>query len=87
MTDDERFDIDLGALGGALVRNWLVIVVLMVVGVVAAVGVTVATGKRYQAASAVYLGQPTDANGNAISGINSNPRGAAQIVQSADVLK
>ena len=87
MTDDERFDIDLGALGRALARNWLVIVVLMVVGVVAAVGVTVVTGKRYQAASAVYLGQPTDANGNAISGINSNPRGAAQIVQSADVLK
>ncbi len=87
MTDDERFDIDLGGLGRALARNWIVIVILVVVGVVAAVGVTYATGKRYQAASAVYLGQPTDANGNPINGINSNPRGAEQIVQSGDVLR
>jgi capsular polysaccharide biosynthesis protein len=87
VTDDERFDIDLGALGRALVRNWIIIAILVVVGVVAAVGVTLATGKRYQATSAVYLGQPTDANGNPISGINSNPRGAQQIVQSGSVLK
>ena len=87
MTDDDRFDIDLGALARALLRNWIIIVILVVVGVVAAVGVTMATGKRYQAASAVYLGQPTDANGNPINGINSNPRGAQQIVQSGSVLK
>jgi capsular polysaccharide biosynthesis protein len=87
VTDDDRFDIDLGALGRALLRNWVIIVILMVVGVVAAVGVTLAAGKRYQAASAVYLGQPTDANGNPINGINSNPRGAQQIVQSGSVLK
>jgi capsular polysaccharide biosynthesis protein len=87
LTDDERFDIDLGALGRALVRNWVIIVILMVVGVVAAVGVTLVTGKRYQATAAVYLGQPTDANGNPINGINSNPRGAGQIVQSGSVLK
>jgi capsular polysaccharide biosynthesis protein len=87
VTDDERFDIDLGALGRALVRNWIIIVILMVVGVVAAVGVTLVTGKRYQATSAVYLGQPTDANGNPINGINSNPRGAGQILQGVSVLK
>jgi capsular polysaccharide biosynthesis protein len=87
VTDDERFDIDLGALGRALVRNWIIIAILVVVGVVAAMGVTLATGKRYQASSAVYLGQPTDANGNPISGINSNPRGSEQIVRSGAVLK
>jgi capsular polysaccharide biosynthesis protein len=87
VTDDERFDIDLGALGRALVRNWIIIAILVIVGVVAAVGVTLATGKRYQATSAVYLGQPTDINGNPISGINSNPRGSQQIVQSGAVLK
>jgi capsular polysaccharide biosynthesis protein len=87
VTEDDRFDIDLGALGRTLVRNWIVIAILVVVGVVAAVGVTLASGKRYQASSAVYLGQPTDANGNPISGINSNPRGSEQIVRSGAVLK
>jgi capsular polysaccharide biosynthesis protein len=87
MTEDERLDIDLGSVGRAVARNWIVILILVVIGVAAAVGVTYAAGKRYQATSAVYLGQPTDANGNPINGINSNPRGAEQIVQSGDVLR
>lgn len=86
MAGEDRFDIDLGAIWRALTRNWLIILILIAIGVVAAVGVTLARGKEYQDASAVYLGQPTDANGNAINGINSNPRGAEQIVKSSVVL-
>lgn len=84
---DESHDIDLGWVWRALSRNWWLILVLLALGVLAAVGVSLASGKSYQAQSAVYLGQPTDANGNPINGINSNPKGAAQIVMSGDVLR
>jgi len=84
---DSGYDIDLGAVWRGVARNWVLIVALVVIGVLVGVGLTQVTGKRYEAASAVYLGQPTDANGNAITGVNSNPKGAAQIVQSGAVLR
>jgi capsular polysaccharide biosynthesis protein len=35
--------------------------------------------KTYQATCSVYLGQPTDANGNPVSAVNTDPRAAIQL--------
>lgn len=79
MTTDERYDIDLGAYVRGLLHWWWVIVVLAILGAVIGAGLTVTRPTVYQAMSSVYLGQPTDANGNPISAINTDPRAAIQI--------
>src|SRR5664280_1318484 len=87
MSEPDDFDVDLGAYVRAVRRLWWLVVLLAVVGALAGYGVTKLGTHTYSATSAVYLGQPTDANGNAIAGLPSNPRAAQQIVQGADVLK
>lgn len=87
MSQPDDFDVDLGAYGRAVKRLWWLVVLLAVVGALAGFGFTRLTTHTYTAVSAVYLGQPTDANGNAIAGLASNPRAAVQLAQSADVLK
>jgi Capsular polysaccharide biosynthesis protein len=87
MSQPDDFDVDLGAYFHAVLRLWWLVVLLAVVGALAGFGATRLTTRTYTAVSAVYLGQPTDANGNAIAGLASNPRAAVQLAQSADVLK
>jgi capsular polysaccharide biosynthesis protein len=87
MSQPDDFDVDLGAYFQAVLRLWWLVVLLAVVGALAGFGATRLTTHTYTAVSAVYLGQPTDANGNAIAGLASNPRAAVQLAQSADVLK
>ena len=84
-TDD--FDVDLSAYWHAITRLWWLVVLLVVVGAAAGYLIASHAHKTYSATSAVYLGQPTDANGNAIVGLASNPRAAQQIVKGGDVLK
>ena len=86
MSEPDDFDVDLGAYVRAVRRLWWLVVLLAVVGALAGYGVTKLGTHTYSATSAVYLGQPADANGNAIAGLPSNPRAAQQIVQGADVL-
>jgi capsular polysaccharide biosynthesis protein len=84
---DERFDLDVGGYARAVVRRWWLVLILVVVGGLTGVLWWSLQPKTYEATAAVYLGQPTDANGNAIVGVNSNPRAAAQIVAGADVVQ
>jgi capsular polysaccharide biosynthesis protein len=86
MSQPDDFDVDLGAYFRAVGRLWWLVVLLAVIGAVAGFGATRLTTRTYTATSAVYLGQPTDANGNAIAGLASNPRAAVQLAQSTDVL-
>ncbi|MGD0998510.1 MAG: Wzz/FepE/Etk N-terminal domain-containing protein [Thermoleophilia bacterium] len=79
MTTDERYDIDLGAYVRGLLHWWWIIVALAILGAVVGAGLTLAHHSTYQATSSVYLGQPTDANGNPISAINTDPRAAIEI--------
>jgi capsular polysaccharide biosynthesis protein len=84
---DDRFDLDVGAYAHAVLRRWWLVLLLALVGAITGALWWYAQPKTYEATAAVYLGQPTDANGNAIVGVNSNPRAAAQIVASADVVQ
>jgi capsular polysaccharide biosynthesis protein len=84
---DDRFDLDVGAYAHAVLRRWWLVLLLALVGAVTGAVWWYAQPKTYEATAAVYLGQPTDANGNAIVGVNSNPRAAGQIVQSNDVVQ
>ncbi len=79
MTTDDRYDIDLGAYLRGLLHWWWVIVVLAILGAAVGAALTVNHHKVYRATSSVYLGQPTDANGNPISAINTDPRAAIEI--------
>ena len=87
MAAQNEFDIDLASFLRVLARVWWIIVVLAAVGAIAAAGSTFVQHKTYSAQSSVYLGQPTDANGNAIAGITSNPKAATQIVTSEATLR
>lgn len=84
---DDATTIDVGAWLTTLVRNWWVILGLVVVGAVVGAVVTLALPKEYAATSTVYIGQTTDANGNAMAGLNSNAKAAVQLVSSQVVLK
>jgi len=84
---DDRFDLDVGAYAHAVLRRWWLVLLLALIGAVTGAVWWYAQPKTYEATAAVYLGQPTDANGNAIVGVNSNPRAAGQIVQSSDVIQ
>ncbi len=86
MTSRDQIDIDFAAFGRLIARFWWVVVVLAALGAALAVGVGLAQGDRYQASTSVYLGQSTDANGNPISSLNANPRAAAQILQTQQVV-
>lgn len=86
MTTDNRYDIDLGEYLRGLLHWWWVIVVLAILGAVVGAGLTLAHHKIYLATSSVYLGSPTDANGNAIAALNTDPRAAAQIGTAAGTL-
>ncbi len=79
MTTDDRYDIDLGDYLRGLLHWWWIVVALAVVGGVVAVGVTLHHTKTYVATSSVYLGQPTNAVGAAVTGLNTDPRAAIQI--------
>jgi capsular polysaccharide biosynthesis protein len=83
----DELDMDVESYLRALVRYWWLLLALAAVGAIAAGGITFLQEKTYAAQSSVYLGQPTDANGNAIAGVNSNPKAAQQIVTSEGTLK
>jgi capsular polysaccharide biosynthesis protein len=87
MSSDENTTIDVGSWFATLARNWWVIVGLVVIGIVVGAVVTMAQPKEYDATSSVYIGQTTDANGNAMAGLNSNSKAAVQLLASQVVLK
>ena len=86
MSSDDATTIDVGSWFATLLRNWWVILGLVILG--AAVGgvVTLAAPKQYSATSSVYIGQTTDANGNPMAGLNSNSKAATQLLASQVVL-
>jgi uncharacterized protein involved in exopolysaccharide biosynthesis len=84
---DESTTIDVGSWFATLLHNWWVIVGLIAIGVVVGAVVTMAQPKQYSATSSVYIGQTTDANGNAMAGLNSNAKAATQLLSSEVVLK
>jgi len=84
---DESMTIDVGSWFATLLRNWWVIVGLIVIGIVVGAVVTMAQPKQYSATSSVYIGQTTDANGNAMAGLNSNAKAAVQLLSSEVLLK
>ncbi len=87
MSNDESTSIDVGSWFLTLARNWWVIVGLVVIGVVVGAVVTKAQPKMYTATASVYIGQTTDANGNAMAGLNSNSKAAVQLLASQVILK
>ncbi len=66
----------------ALLRGWWIVAALVAVGVVGAVIFTLLATDTYSATASVYIGQTTDANGNPMASLNSNPRAAAQLLDS-----
>ena len=86
MSTDESTSIDVGSWFATLARNWWVIVGLIVIGIVVGAAVTMAQPKQYTATASVYIGQTTDANGNAMAGLNSNAKAAVQLLASQVVL-
>ncbi|HJW75067.1 MAG TPA: Wzz/FepE/Etk N-terminal domain-containing protein [Thermoleophilia bacterium] len=86
MAKDE-LEVDVGSYLRTLARYWWLLLALVAVGAIAGGSITFLQEKTYKAESSVYLGQPTDANGNAIAGPNSNPKAAVQIVAAESTLK
>jgi len=86
MSSDDT-SIDVGALVLTLLRNWWVIVGLIAVGVIVGAVATLAQPDQYTAGASVYIGQATDANGNAIASLNSNSKAAVQLATSQVVAK
>jgi len=86
MSNGDDLDIDLGIFWRALAQSWVLIVVLVVVGGVAGGLITAFTGRAYDATAAVYLGQPTDALGNDLAGLQNNPTAAASLATSESVI-
>jgi len=86
MSRNDDLDIDLGAFWRALADSWWLIVLLIVVGGVAGGLITAFTGRAYEASATVYLGQPTDALGNDLAGLQNNPTAAASLATSESVL-
>jgi capsular polysaccharide biosynthesis protein len=83
----DELEMDVNSYLRALGRYWWLLLALAAVGAIAAGGITFLQERTYNSQSSVYLGQPTDANGNAIAGVNSNPKAAQQIVTSEATLK
>ena len=86
MSTDESTSIDVGSWFATLARNWWVIVGLIIIGIVVGAAVTMSQPKEYTATASVYIGQTTDANGNAMAGLNSNAKAAVQLLASQVVL-
>jgi capsular polysaccharide biosynthesis protein len=86
MSTDDATTIDVGFWFATLLRNWWVVLGLVVLGAAVGGGVTLASPKDYSATSSVYIGQTTDANGNAMAGLNSNAKAATQLLSSQTVL-
>jgi len=86
MTAADDTTIDVGSWFRTLLRNWWVILALVVLGAVVGGVVTVLTPKEYSATSSVYIGQTTDALGQAMAGLNSNPKAATQLLASQALL-
>ncbi len=86
MSSDDATTIDVGSWFTTLLRNWWVILGLVVLGAVVGGVVALAAPKQYSATSSVYIGQTTDANGNPMAGLNSNSRAATQLLASQVVL-
>lgn len=78
--------LDVGSWFVTLARNWWVILGCAVLGAVVGVIVTVLSPTEYTSTATVYIGQTTDANGNAMAGLNSNARAATQLLASDAVL-
>jgi uncharacterized protein involved in exopolysaccharide biosynthesis len=89
MTADQktRQNDDVGSFLGALTHNWWLILTCVAVGIVAGIVLTLLQPKTYDSTSSVYLGQTTDANGNAMAGLTSNAKAAAQLLSSQALLK
>ncbi len=87
MSNDENTTIDVGSWFATLAHNWWVIAGLIVLGIVVGAVVTMAQPKEYTATASVYIGQTTDANGNAMAGLNSNAKAATQLLASQVMLK
>lgn len=86
MTAADDTTIDVGSWFKTLARNWWVILALVVLGAVVGGVVTMLTPKEYSATSSVYIGQTTDALGQAMAGLNSNPKAATQLLASQALL-
>ena len=86
VTRDEE-NVDLGSALGVLASNWWLLVLLAVLGAAVAGVVAYVQPPTYEATSVVYLGQPTDANGNAIAGVNSSSQGVTELATSASLLR
>ena len=86
MSTDDATTIDVGAWFATLLRNWWVILGLVVLGALVGGLVTLAAPKEYSATSSVYIGQTTDANGNPMAGLNSNSKAATQLLASQALL-
>lgn len=82
-TDSE---INLGALGRALAARWWLILILVLIGAGLAVVIAHARDDTYTATASVYLGQATDVNGNPVASLNANPRAAAYVAQTEEIL-
>ena len=85
MSSDDT-TIDVGSWFATLARNWWVIAGLIILGIVVGAVVTAAQPKEYSATASVYIGQTTDAQGNAMAGLNSNAKAAVQLLASQAVL-
>jgi capsular polysaccharide biosynthesis protein len=86
MSTDEATTIDVGSWFATLLRNWWIILGLVVLGAVVGGVLTLAAPKEYSATSSVYIGQTTDANGNPMAGLNSNSKAATQLLASQALL-
>jgi capsular polysaccharide biosynthesis protein len=86
MSTDDATTIDVGSWFATLLRNWWVILGLVVLGALVGGVVTLAAPKEYSATSSVYIGQTTDANGNPMAGLNSNSKAATQLLASQALL-
>jgi capsular polysaccharide biosynthesis protein len=86
MTTEDRTAIDVGGWMRTLAHNWWIVLGLTVLGAVAGGLLTLASPNEYTAASSVYIGQTTDANGNPMAGLNSNSRAATELLSSQVVL-
>jgi capsular polysaccharide biosynthesis protein len=86
MTPSDDTTIDVGSWFRTLLHNWWVILALVVLGAVVGGVVTMLTPKEYSATSSVYIGQTTDALGQAMAGLNSNPKAATQLLASQALL-
>jgi capsular polysaccharide biosynthesis protein len=86
MTDRHGDGMTVGTLARLLAHGWWLIAALVILGAVVGGVVAKTSARDYEATATVYLGQPTDANGNAISGVSSNPKGAVELARSQAVL-